>query len=286
MHRYWNNKVKLYINILLLTILTMVIGYLLMPQDGLGIGLLLLALIVLIVGLFNGVTIATIFSIFFYVTVGSVLFWLGISDGAIMSDFLYSDETLLHVIYWMVAQLFIAILAGRIHRLLKETFKEISLLKDEISTLVAIDRVTGYDNKNRMMLELDLEFSRSKRYDDPFSILLIKWNYYEQFRKLYGEAELNRALKHLANTLYNITRTSDQRFRAEENLFVLILTKTPIEHIDIIIDKVKDDLSSYTLSNGKLVTLSFEFGYTGYNDSFVTVTHMYDDALEQVNNNV
>lgn len=281
-----SKKRILYIHIFFLAMMTATLGYLLMEQETVGLMLLILTGIVMMVGLFNGVTMATFVSIFFYFTVGSVLFWAGLSSNDMMAQYFYTDDVVLHVIYWMSIQMLIAIFSGRIHRLLKETFLEVDVLKNEVQTLVAIDRVTGYDNKNRMTVELDLEFNRSKRYDDPFSLLLIKWNYYEQFYKFYGEAELNRALRHLAKSLYDLTRVSDQRFRAEDNLFVLFLTKTPVEHIDIIIEKVKRDLSDYTLSNGKVVTLTFEFGYVGYHDTFETAADMYQDALEQVESNV
>lgn len=254
------------------------ISFLLFPYGESGILLLILTLFVAMIGLTFGVTYAVGASIILFFTVGSIIFWISIAEVQLFNDYV----SILYVIYWMAAQLLIAIVSGSLSSLFRQEMRENVQLKKEIQTLVAIDPITGFDNKVRMLVEIELEFNRAKRYGQTFSFLLIKWNYFEQFRKLYGELEVERALRHIAKQLFKLTRNSDQKFRAADNMFALLLTNTNVENVELVIKKIEREMAVFELQNNKLVTLSFEFGFVGFDENIETYIDMYETTLEQV----
>src|SRR5699024_4074943 len=111
-------------------------------------------------------------------------------------------------------------------------------LREEQMRLVAIDPITGFDNKERMFVELELEYNRSKRYGQTFTLIFLKVNHVDQFEKLYGEEEMSRLFKHIANEIHHSIRRSDQKFKPEKDLFAFILSNTPIGNITPVLKKL------------------------------------------------
>lgn len=186
----------------------------------------------------------------------------------------------------MVVLLIAALLSGLISLRVKTIFNEKEQLEEQIRTLVATDPVTGFDNKTRLWNELEAEFSRSKRYHHVFSFLIIKMNHFDQFQNLYGKNEMTNLLEHISEKMYTYSRKSDLKFRVEKDEFALLLTGTPIEHIEVVIKKIDEAIRTFRLSNNKLVTLSFEYGYSSLTESATEAAHIYEQAKEQVATNV
>lgn len=283
MSKLFNKKTQFIVQIYLLISVLVGFSYISFSEFEVGIIFTLFVLLVGFVGIAGGAIFSTGLSIVLLFLVGSTFFWGALTDTVFSLSY---DVSIQYIIYWMVAQFIVALVSGRLSLLMSEMIEENRLLRQEIRTLVAVDRVTGFDNKERMLVELELEFNRSKRYGNPFSLLVIKWTYFEQFEKLYGEGELEQALRHISRQLYKLTRSSDQRFRPEENVFAILLTNTEKENAERVIEKINRDISVFELQNKKLVTLSFEFGFVGYDDSIGNFLELYESALDQVDSHV
>ncbi|OLO17993.1 hypothetical protein BKP29_0217945, partial [Bacillus licheniformis] len=68
-----------------------------------------------------------------------------------------SETGLQMLVIWGVALLLFSFMSGRIHDIAIGLHRSVKHLQDEIKSFVAIDRVTGFDNKQRMKLELSEE---------------------------------------------------------------------------------------------------------------------------------
>lgn len=265
-----------YITLLLISFLS--ISYLLIPYGETGILLLILTLFITIIGLSLGVTYAIGTSLLLFFVVGSFIFWTSYAGVQIFGEY----TTMLYLTIWMSGQLIISIFAGSLSTLYKQLLRENKQLTKDLETLVAIDIETGFDNKSRMIAELELEYNRSKRYGEGFSFLIIKWEYYDQFLSLYGEKEVNRTLNHIAKQIFRSSRTSDLKFRVEKDMFALLLPNTDISNIEIVIAKLNKELTVFQLQNQKLVSLTFKYGYAGFEDSMNTYHDILNTAMEQV----
>lgn len=266
--------------LLFLTIATLTV--LLFPYNQVSFLLLVLIVGVVGIGLFWGTISALATTLLLYFVIGSLLFWFSLLNDMM----LVADMPIIVLLIWMMALLIAALLSGVTSQRVHAIFQERDQLQEQIRTLVATDPITGFDNKTRLWNELEAEFSRSKRYNHVFSFLILKLNHFDQFQNLYGEAEMTNVLHHISESIYKQTRKSDLKFRVEKDEFALLLTDTPIEHIDIVIEKLDEAIRTFRLRNNKLVTLSFEYGYSSLMETMTESTQIYEFAKEQVATNV
>lgn len=253
-------------------------SWLLLPFGYSGLLLSLLFLVVTVVGLFAGTVISLGVSLILIFISGSIFFW-----GALTNESLITTELpMKYYFMWLIGLLVFALLSGLYSQGIHAVYRENELLTEQMRTLVAVDPVTGFDNKERMLIELEAEFSRARRYGNAYSFLVMKMNYFTQFQQLYGERETVRMLEHITQTVAQFTRLSDLKFRPEKNIFALLLTNTPIEDIHVVIDKLDKELTTFQLQNNNFVTLTFEYGYAHFEKDHEDYKVVYDLARNQV----
>lgn len=97
-----------------------------------------------------------------------------------------AEEGLRMLVVWGIALLLFSFISGRIHDITAELRRSMTRLQSEIKSYVAVDRVTGFDNKQRMRLELSEEIKRAERYGNSFVFLLLHMHYFKEFKSLYG----------------------------------------------------------------------------------------------------
>src|SRR5690625_2261007 len=236
----------------------------LVPLGDEGIILFSLSLFIVVIGVITGPITALSITLLFYFLIGSILFWAYLTN----SFFVHVNIPYFNLLVWTVIILIASLISGRLSTLVKHMMAEKNHLEEQIRTLVAVDPITGFDNEDRMLVELELEYNRSKRYETPFIFLLLKVNHLDQFQKLYGEVEYKNLLQHMAKNIFRLIRISDLKFRVETDMFALLLTNTSLQDIDTIIKKLDEGLSVYKLENKKYISLSITYGYTGFPAEF------------------
>lgn len=226
----------------------------------------------------TGIVSALGITLLLFFAIGSTFFWFALTESAFISF----DIPLHYLLLWMAFLIVIALLSGNIQRIGQKIERDYDHSEKQLQTLVAVDPLTGFDNKDRLLIELESEISRSQRYGETFSLLLLKIEHLEEFRKLYGESEFENVLQHIAKGIYETTRKSDLKFRTERDTFAILLTSTPIDTIDIITNKLTNHLRTFQLQNKKYVTLSFQFGSIGYTENMTDPIALYEEVREQV----
>ncbi|OLO17253.1 hypothetical protein BKP29_0222265, partial [Bacillus licheniformis] len=191
-----------------------------------------------------------------------------------------SETGLQMLVIWGVALLLFSFMSGRIHDIAIGLHRSVKHLQDEIKSFVAIDRVTGFDNKQRMKLELSEEIKRAERYGNSFVFLLLHMHYFKEFKSLYGEKETDRLFQFVSSQIRSCVRETDKKFRPAEERFGILLTHTPAEHMPAVLEKLKKQLDTYQLKNGKYVTLTFHVCHLSYQNDLKTA----DQFLEELEN--
>ncbi|MGQ9334592.1 diguanylate cyclase domain-containing protein [Bacillus paralicheniformis] len=208
-----------------------------------------------------------------------VLFVLGTLMMFLHTD--ASSETVLQtLVIWGIALLLFSFMSGRIHDIAIGLHRSVKHLQDEINSFVAIDRVTGFDNKQRMKLELSEEIKRAERYGNSFVFLLLQMHYFKEFKSLYGEKETDRLFQFVSSQIRSCVRETDKKFRPAEERFGILLTHTPAEHMPAVLEKLKKQLDTYQLKNGKYVTLTFHVCHLSYQNDLKTA----EQFLEELEN--
>lgn len=202
-------------------------------------------------------------SLVFLFVVGTFLFYFSFTNSPIIFDDVVFPLPLF--LAFGFALIVLVLLAGGIHDRIVEQAIEIRRLKEEVRQYVAVDVETGFDNKHRMAIEIQSEMKRVERYGGAFTLVLLQMDYFENFKRLYGEKETSHLLSSLAESMEKTIRLTDRKFRYENDRFALLLTNTDDQYVDVIYDKLAERITNHQLLNGKYVSLSFRSGHIVFN---------------------
>ncbi|MEC1737672.1 diguanylate cyclase [Bacillus mojavensis] len=193
-----------------------------------------------------------------------------------------AEDGLRMLIVWGIALLLFSFMSGRIHDIAAELRRSVKRLQSEIKSFVAVDRVTGFDNKQRMKLELSEEIKRAERYGNSFVFLLLHMHYFKEFKSLYGEKETDRLFQFVSLQIRSSVRETDKKFRPSDERFGIVLTHTPAEHMPAVLAKLKKQLDTYQLTNGKYVSLTFHVCYLPYRKDIRTADQFLDELENEM----
>lgn len=120
-------------------------------------------------------------------------------------------ETSGHVIHYITD-------VGPLHVLMQES----EMLQDKLEKALAIDKVTGMPNKDALLQNLASQISRSRRYNNVLSIVILRINRLEQL----SEAQKNKLLLLISQMLNDQVRWADIVGKLSHSEFLLVLPET------------------------------------------------------------
>ncbi|WP_214700007.1 MULTISPECIES: diguanylate cyclase [unclassified Exiguobacterium] len=214
-------------------------------------GSLLIAL-ALFISLFAGMRAGLFTALVILFLFGSLYFW-NLFFRPTDQMFLFSEATLLQFGVWLIV---FVILSGSIYARINQLNRLNLSLQEKVRRLVSIDEETGLDNKERFELELQLEINRTNRHGESFTVLLYQIDYFTEFKRLYGDEEATRFLTFFSERLHQSTRTTDKKFRLSTEEFALILPYASESDMMIILNRFRQLIGDYELSNGKTVSFT------------------------------
>lgn len=233
--------------------------YFLSPYGNQAWLLLILLFLLMAISMIFGPVIGLFSSLVFIFITGSFLFYIALPNTALK---FYEIQIPLHyLLFYGFYMILFVLLCGVVHQRIVRFGKEKAQLEEEIRQFVAVDPATGFDNKHRMAIEVYSEMQRTKRYGGVFTFLLLQMDFFEDFVRLYGEKEQRHLLASIAEKIRRTTRSTDMKFRYEQNRFGLLLTNTSGDFMDVIYEKLAKELKTHQLLSGKYITLSYRIGH-------------------------
>jgi len=123
--------------------------------------------------------------------------------------------------------------------------EENARLRQQVEDLKLTDELTGLANKRAISQALDLHVSRSRRYHNPLSVVLV----YVDAQPAAGVKPLSSdpVILSVSRFLRDRLRWVDQIGRWEENLFLLVLPETTDEDARGLLDKIHAEQAGMTL---------------------------------------
>lgn len=223
---------------------------------------------IVIITFIKGTILGLIMTLFYIFSFGSALFFTHLTQTTFFPSLhTFSIQTFFLVSFILIM---IVILAGAMHRFVERYDEEHRQIAEQFDTLLTIDLVTGFDNRSRLLFDMRSEMSRAKRYEEPFTLIMLQIDHFHAFYKLYGELEGNNMIRMVADGMEEMMRISDRKYRIAADRFVLLLPHTAEEGALVVQRKLKERLSEHRLLNGKKVDLSYHVSQYTYDLSEVT----------------
>ena len=145
---------------------------------------------------------------------------------------------------------------GPLHLLMQER----ESLQNELREALAVDEITGLPNKVALFQSLEPQISRSRRYNNILSIVILRINHLENLDK----ADCSQLLLAISQMLSDQVRWADIVGKLNESDFMLVLPETGIEACATLCENLTNRLNSIVLPEELPddYTLSASFGYS------------------------
>lgn len=151
------------------------------------------------------------------------------------------------------------------------------LLKEAIT-----DGLTDLYDHKYLMLKLEEEMERSRRYARPISILMVDIDHFKIYNDTFGHTEGDKVLVELAGIFRRLSRRADTVARYGGEEFVIALPETKKDGALILAHRLRQSVEGLKFETGKGITVSVGIGfYDGSNkeltpEDFITLA---DEAL-------
>ncbi|GAB4434549.1 MAG: hypothetical protein OHK0040_05540 [bacterium] len=114
-----------------------------------------------------------------------------------------------------------------------------AMLYKETKELSLTDQLTGLANRRYFDAKIDYEFSRFKRYERPFSLLMLDIDHFKKINDTYGHQSGDIILKTLGKIIADFIRKSDFAARYGGEEFAVIMPETSKENACIAAERLR-----------------------------------------------
>lgn len=134
---------------------------------------------------------------------------------------------------------------------LQKVSHERERLAEELTRLSTRDALTSLPNDKAMNQALEPLVSRSRRYENPLSVIRVRISEPEQLNAAHGPNSHDLAMVRIAQLLRDQVRWADLVGRFDTNEFLLILPETPAEAAHNLAEKLAQRLVEMDITGEK-----------------------------------
>lgn len=135
----------------------------------------------------------------------------------------------------------------------------------ELAALVRTDELTGLFNFRYFLQAVELEMERSRRSDQPTTLIMMDIDHFKEVNDQYGHEVGNLTLAHVAKVIRNAIRRLDIPCRYGGEEFALILPDTPLGAGVLFANRLRHLIENATIQAGSSqINLTASFGVDVY----------------------
>jgi diguanylate cyclase (GGDEF)-like protein len=128
------------------------------------------------------------------------------------------------------------------------SYKKTLEISQEFERLAKKDALTKLSNRRDAMDKLEYEYSRMKRTNQPFTVLLCDIDHFKSINDNYGHDVGDKALVAIASLFQSLIRAQDTVARWGGEEFIFLLPQTSLTQAQVFADKLHLHLSQMTIS--------------------------------------
>ncbi len=149
------------------------------------------------------------------------------------------------------------------------------------------DQLTGLNNRTSFSQSLQHEWDLAKRYNAPFSLLMLDIDHFKKINDTYGHIAGDEALKTVAKTIKETIRDSDVAFRYGGEEFVVLLNNTSEPGASLLAERIRQNIANLVIAvEGSTLSLTISLGTAilGESENGEELLQRADEALYQAKN--
>jgi diguanylate cyclase (GGDEF)-like protein/PAS domain S-box-containing protein len=157
-------------------------------------------------------------------------------------------------------------------------------LEEELYQQARHDFLTGLPNRRSCMEQGEVEFSRTQRYENTLSIMMLDIDHFKTINDIYGHQAGDLVLKKLAMIFQDVLRNVDITGRLGGEEFLVILPETAIDKAVKVAERLREAISrtAISLPTGLQIHFTVSIGIAPFidkNTNFETLVNEADKAL-------
>ncbi len=156
---------------------------------------------------------------------------------------------------------------------------EMTMEKINIKHKIYFDKLTGVHNRAKMEEVLTYELQQHKRYNKPFSFIIIDIDNFKNFNDTYGHIIGDEVLTSVAKISNQTIRKSDTFARWGGEEFALLLSNTKLENAKIVAENIRRSIENLDHRVAGKITASFGITESQKDDTIESIFKRSDEAL-------
>jgi diguanylate cyclase (GGDEF)-like protein len=109
---------------------------------------------------------------------------------------------------------------------LEENEHKQNILMQKLEELAISDDLTGLYNRRELNRLMEVEYKRAKRYNRPFSMIMLDIDHFKQYNDTFGHLFGDEVIKWVAHMIASNTRSTNYVARYGGDEFVILLPET------------------------------------------------------------
>jgi diguanylate cyclase (GGDEF)-like protein/PAS domain S-box-containing protein len=153
-------------------------------------------------------------------------------------------------------------------------------LEAELQRQAHLDYLTGLANRRSFMDRSEIELSRTRRYNNLLSILMLDIDHFKQINDTYGHQSGDLVLKSVARTFQEVLRNVDIIGRLGGEEFAVVLPKTGITKATEVAERLREKISAgeVALPDGINIRFTVSIGITALIDMNSDINMLLNEA--------
>lgn len=168
----------------------------------------------------------------------------------------------------------------------KKVLHSLQESKHRYRELSIIDDLTHLFNSRHFYIQLKKEIERSKRYQQPFTLLLMDLDKFKDYNDTYGHLEGDKVLSRFGKLIKRCLRENDSAYRYGGEEFTIMLPMTTYDEGVIFAQRIQSELSKENFSPrpNNPVHLTVSIGLSQYKpkEDIKTLVHRVDQLMYHV----
>lgn len=149
---------------------------------------------------------------------------------------------------------------------------------EEYVRLAISDALTHLFNKGYFDYRLKLECERSRRANQPLTLIALDLDNFKQVNDRYGHAKGDELLVGVGNVIRAATRSIDCPCRVGGDEFILILPQTDVEGAAVVAERLRQGVLDIVKKQGLATTVSVSCGISAYSPTMRDASELVEQS--------